>query len=298
MRRETGMLEDAEQKLWLGRIARLLTLGSLLISPFEVAAEGPNLGKLSFSIGNDFTTKYYFRGIIQEDDGFITQPYGEVAVDLYEGDGAIGSVTASAGIWNSVHSEQTGDSGGGPGSWYEADLYGGVSMGLFDALETGITYVAYTSPNNAFSTVQEVDFSLSIDDSDLLGPLALGPSATLAVETDNTAFGTDKGIYMEFGAEPGLVAMEHDSYPVRLSFPLTLGLGLDDYYNDGRNDDIFGYFDGGIAASVPLAFIPEGYGSWEASAAVHFLALGDNLADANSGDDFEVVGVWGLAFSY
>jgi hypothetical protein len=51
------------------------------------AAAAPNTGRLSLLLGNDFTTAYFFRGIVQERRGFITQPYAEVGLKLYEGKG-------------------------------------------------------------------------------------------------------------------------------------------------------------------------------------------------------------------
>ena len=61
------------------------------------------------------TTDYYFRGIIQETEDSIIQPYGEIGVTLYEGpSGAgLGSISASMGIWNSFHGGDTGADGSG-----------------------------------------------------------------------------------------------------------------------------------------------------------------------------------------
>jgi hypothetical protein len=42
------------------------------------ASAAPNTGKFSISGGVDITTAYFFRGILQERDGFIIQPYGEL----------------------------------------------------------------------------------------------------------------------------------------------------------------------------------------------------------------------------
>src|SRR5512145_1806963 len=73
----------------------------------------PNTGKLTFSGGNDFTTAYFFRGILQERDGFITQPYGEVGVKLHEAEeGPVRGFTLFAGLWNSIHGKQTGNVSG------------------------------------------------------------------------------------------------------------------------------------------------------------------------------------------
>ena len=50
----------------------------------EEAAEdtGP-LSRVSATIQADFSNAYFFRGILQERDGLVAQPWGEVAYSLY-----------------------------------------------------------------------------------------------------------------------------------------------------------------------------------------------------------------------
>jgi hypothetical protein len=80
---------------------------------------------------------------------------------------------------------------------------------------------------------------------------------------------------------------------------LTVGLSLSDYYEFGAgSDDTFGYFSGGVTLSVPLAFIPPEFGKWLVKAGVTFLYLGDNLKAVNDGDQTQVIGTVGLAFTY
>lgn len=277
------------------RWAALVLLGGLAASPTSALA-GPNTGKLSLLIGNDITTAYFFRGILQERDGFITQPYGEVGIKLYESEGLLSSLSLFGGVWNSIHSEQTGASAS-PDVLYETDWYGGLQA-VFGPLTTRASYVAYTSPNDAFATVQEFDLSGAYDDSPLLGAFALKPSLLLGFETENTAFGVDEGIYVELGATPGFNLNTSEKYPVNLSFPIKVGLSGDDYYEDATgNDDTFGYASGGLKFGVPLAFIPEDYGTWSATAGVTFMVLGKNTGDLNN-EDFWTIGTWGVSMTY
>jgi hypothetical protein len=51
------------------------------------AAEEPNTGRLSISAGVDSTSAYFFRGIKQETEDLILQPYGELSVKLLENAG-------------------------------------------------------------------------------------------------------------------------------------------------------------------------------------------------------------------
>ena len=160
-----------------------LAAGAALLLAAPGAFAGPNSGNVSFSMGMDFTTAYFFRGILQERDGFIWQPYGEVNVPLWVDEGGdLSKVTFFIGNWNSVQSKKTLSSGSGPGNWYESDIYTGFKFSLFDTVEFKPYYIAYTYPNGSFPTVQEFDFTASVNDSEWLGMFALYPSATLAVE--------------------------------------------------------------------------------------------------------------------
>jgi len=253
-----------------------LALASLFLCTSAVRA-GENEGKISLSAGVDFSHAYYFRGIIQTNKSFVAQPYGDVTFNLYEGENGLNSVGATLGFWNSFHSR------------------------LFDNWEAGVIYTAYISPSDSFTSTQEIAFSLSFDDSELLGAFALSPQILVAVEIQGGGADTVRplGTYFELGVEPGLTLIESENYPVSLSFPLTLGLSLGDYYQDSTgDDDTFGYFDLGVNLSMPLSFIPADYGSWEVFVKGDFLFLGDNLEAANDGDSFEAIGTIGIALSY
>jgi hypothetical protein len=273
-------------------------------APVQAAeeAKGPNRGNVSVSAGVEFPTAYFFRGILQEDRGFIAQPFLETNIKVYEAEGPLNSVSAKLGIWNSFQSQSPGTPTD-PTSWYEADLYGGLTFGLFDKLQAGVIYTAYLSPNGAFSSVQEIAFKLAYDDSKLLGAFALSPSILVAVELDGQAdvghAGHDEGVYVQLGIQPGFKLFEDAKYPISVTFPMALGLGFDDYYefNTGNNNT-FGYFDLGLVVGIPLAFIPAAYGTWEIHAGVHFLFLGDNLETVNHGDSFEAVGTFGISMTY
>src|SRR5262249_52280653 len=130
------------------------------------AADGPNTGKISLNGGFDFVTAYVFRGIMQERDGLIWQPYLTLNMNLYSVDskeydfhrhGPISNVSLSAGTWNSLQSKQTGGTDENDPVFYETDWYGGVNFGLFNKGTAGFSYVAYTSPSDAFATTQEFD---------------------------------------------------------------------------------------------------------------------------------------------
>ena len=269
-----------------------------------VALAQPNTGKASFSTGLDFSHAYFFRGIIQETDGFIAQPYGEIAFDLFEDTEGLNTASLALGFWNSLHSGPSGSDGPSLNTtaWYEMDFYAGLSLGLVGQWGVDVVYTQYMSPNDTFSTVKEIALSLAFDDSERMGDLALAPYVMLAIEASGNAAGIDSGVYVELGVEPGLTL---EDSPLSLTFPVTLGLSLSDYYQNvdplvgmvGDND-AFGYFDLGLLGSVPISGVSESYGSWEVSGGVHLLFLGDSLEALNAGDQFQAIGSFGLSIGY
>ncbi len=276
---------------------------ALVVAAAPAGAESPNKGRLSLSVGSDFTTAYFFRGILQERDGFIWQPYGELGFNLYTADEAsadpVRTFSLFAGSWNSIHSEKTLASGSGPGNWYESDFYAGLKANWFGNTETKAFYIAYMYPNGSFNTVQEIDFQVSLNDAEWLDKWALNPYVLFGGEFDNTALGTDKGVYTEIGLRPSFVVIDDENYPVSLALPMKVGLSMSDYYEDvNGNSDTFGFFQGGPVVSIPLAFIPAEYGSWAASAGVALYAFGNNLKQYNDNDTPWVVGTTSITFSY
>ena len=181
----------------VGRGARLRPDDAGADAPAAAAAEakpaeeakGPNTGRVSISAGVDWTTAYFFRGIKQETEDLILQPYGEVSFKLVENAGALTSLSLTPGIWNSIHTGPTSESpiASDPKAWYELDGYVRLSAVLWEDLTTYALYTAYTSPSGAFGTVQEIAFGVGYNDAKLLGPFALNPSFLVAFELDGQA---------------------------------------------------------------------------------------------------------------
>jgi hypothetical protein len=250
--------------------------------------------RVTTTAGFDFASAYMFRGIYQEDRGVIIPPFVDVGVQLYHGDGALSSITANGGIWNSLHSGPSGNDGRGS-PWYEADYYGAVTFTM-GRWKPGALFTSYTSPNDAFRSVHEIAAVLAYDDSGSRFPLS--PKATLAFELKGQADGgANKGTYLELSARPTVKLIDAQRYPVSLAIPLKLGLSVRDYYEGPSLNEHFGYFDTGLIASVPLAFMPAG-SSWEVHGGVDFLWLGDNLRLLNRTDSTKPVGILGLSVTY
>ena len=281
----------------------------------------PNVGKITFSGGVDFTNAYFFRGLLQEDQGLIAQPWAEATFDLYDGEGVLNDLTFTMGIWNSIHDNNTNETllvtddgdlflfhDDTLDVWYESDLYVTVSAGIAENWGLGFTYVVYTSPASTFTTIHEIMVTLTYDDSlfweergyKAPGFSGLQPTITFGFELDGAADGQSKGIYFEFQVEPSFTSfIEFGGSPVSFSIPVTVGISLDDYYEDVQGEDhTFGFFDVGIVGAWPISFIPLDYGTWQLAAGGHFLFMADTTHEINNGDDFEVIGTISISLGY
>ena len=270
-----------------GRIARVLLAVVAALALTVGTASAQNEGRVSVGAGIDFSSSYYFRGIVQETGGFIAQPYLEAGLSLFEGEN--GSVSLAAGTWSSLHS--VGDAGfdGAPASFYETDFYAGLGFGFANGFGADVTYTAYMSPRGSWGTVKELAIGLSHDD-------VIAPYITVAFEIDGSAAGDNEGTYLELGIEPSLPL---DDAPVGVSFPVAIGLSPSDYYDPGGVNETFGFFSVGAMLGVPISGIPAEFGSWDFTAGVQLLFFGDVLKTINGSDDgVEPIAIFGFSLGY
>ncbi len=262
---------------------------------------------ISLSAGIDFTSQFLYRGLFNEDQGFITQPYLELYVHLYKQEkGFLSSVDFLVGTWGSFHSGNPTGTGSDittdPKAWYEQDFYLGLNFTFLDRILFNTTYYIFSSPNDTFSTIQEIDFKIGFNDEGLLGEnFTLSPYIFFAFELNNSLDGRREGVYMEIGVTPSYCWQMSEKYDLTLALPMKIGFSLDNYYDFGtKDDDSFGFADFGISASIPLAFIPVRYGEWRMTAKCNFVLLDGNIATYNlpKNDDLEIIGTLGLSMSY
>jgi hypothetical protein len=245
----------------------------------------------------DVTNAYFFRGILQEREGVILQPWAELYLSVYSSeDGFLRDVTIGAGAWNSFHSERTLNRDQNQW-WYELDVYPLISLGFAGGVNLLTVYYFYTSPNDAFTTAQEANFKLSWDDREAFGAWSMQPWVNLAWETVNTAFGPQEGYGLQAGIAPTLYAAEDESFT--LTAPAEVGLSLEDYYegSNGENHG-FGYANVGLAASIPLTFVPESAGAWSLGLSGKYYFFGHILENANRGRGSYPVGMASLSVEF
>jgi hypothetical protein len=265
--------------------------------PEEAEAEE---SRFSGIIQADFTNAYFFRGIMQERDSFIAEPWGELYYSVFQRDeGFIRDITIGAGVWASFHTEETGATQN-PKSLYETDWYPLISVEFPHGFSLTTIYYFYTSPNDAFEHVEELNFKLAWDDSECLKCWSLQPWINLAVETHKTSFGVNKGEGIQFGIEPTLFTIPIDRYPVTVTAPVEVGFAIDDYYERETtgHESPWGYALYGLKASVPLSFMPEAAGSWTFSMAGKGISLSHTLANANLGRDWSPIGTASIAVEF
>ena len=257
--------------------------------------EPVNQGRLSFSLGTDIPSAYFFRGYVQENQGFIIQPWAELGVMILDGTDNSPGVSLTFGNWNSFHSEKTGATEPSHRSWYESDFYAGIALD-WDAFSLGLSHTVYTYPNSAINTVQEIGLTAGYSPPEdsicqkVLGDISFG----LHFEVDNSNVSMSEAIYMELGFGPSFDIFDGKA---TLSIPVALGFSVDDYYIDGSgSDDFLGYASLGADVAIPLW--SGAYGEWTLNAGANLLFLGSAAEAANGGDDVEVVVYTGLSLSY
>ncbi len=80
------------------KIGMLITIVAIAFM-LPVQAGAAEKSPLSFDAGIDFTTAYFFRGILQQDEGFIAQPYANAYYQIND------SLKIWTGVWNSFHGQ-------------------------------------------------------------------------------------------------------------------------------------------------------------------------------------------------
>jgi len=260
--------------------------------------------------GVTFTSEYLSRGIVQADQtkGVIAQPYLDLYIKLYSGTGFISSVSAQLSFWSDVGSNHvTASPTATARDWYEFDWDPGISMVFAKSFTLTVQYFEFDSPASVFNSARSIDANLAYDDTSIWantplgsGNFAIHPHFTvlweLGGETGNglspgaaglvSANANGKGgwtgghgWYYELGIAPSYTFLPKATYPITLAIPFTLGLGDSGGFYLNNN---FGYFSVGPAISVPLAFIPSGFGSWTVTAAYTYYYEGTTVREADA----------------
>jgi hypothetical protein len=255
-------------------------VGLFVAAPAPAAAQTP----VTVTAGIDIPSLYYFRGFRQETSPKLTVwPWIDVGASLVsEGEGSVTSATLNVGLWNSLHTGSNKDDF--DGAFYESDIYATLGLG-FEQFALGVTYTGYTYPAPDFDAIHEILFKVSV-------PHMLAPYGLIAYEFIDCD-GCDKGTYAEIGIGPSWPLSEAEG-AATLTVPVKIGLGLNDYYDDGAS---FGFFSvGGTVAKAINEMVSVKGGA-------EVLMLGEGAEGFNVNDQgetskagFVVFGGLGFAF--
>ncbi|WP_372368493.1 hypothetical protein [Candidatus Uabimicrobium sp. HlEnr_7] len=302
----------------------LILMLSTFICAEEVSSEIVyNQGDISVDAGVDYVTKYFFRGILVEDDGYIIQPYAQINFHVVSGCDV--EVTLFGGVWASIHGEDiTNQVANDPEGLNELRLIGGMALDLYDLLTVTTRYTVYTFPNDSDAGINqdrvddrhEISVEVRINDGAILGGnFSINPWMLFAYELQdgnpNADNEGDESAFILTGIEPTIAIEIAEGSNLLLSLPVTVGFGANNnaYVDDENDGETFGYVSVGAKAVVPLTFIPKRFGDWNVSAGVDVYFLGNAAEDKNlegdnnnngegEGEEFDIVGTFGLNINY
>ncbi len=242
----------------------------------KTVIEKPKAPFITGDLGVAVVSEYVSRGVVNENQGAIVQPYLDLYFNMYEGSGFLNKIQLNLGLWSSIHSNRTGATATTTlGSWYEFDWMPGISFTFAKDFTFTFTYLDFDFVSGG-GRAGNLNFSLGYDDSKLLGAWAVHPHVTVLKSVIGNPVGVpgaNQGWYYEVGIAPS-----HTFGPVTLTVPLTVGLGDNKFYG-GKT---FGYFSAGATAAIPLSFIPETYGKWTLTSGATYYNQSSTAAAASA----------------
>jgi hypothetical protein len=241
--------------------------------------------------------------MIVHDQGLTFQPLALTLVNLYHGDTVVNDLTLVGGAWNDFGTAGVSKQPpfGSPGKtiWTEIDPIAGVSVGFAKNFKLDVTYSAFAEQILSIGTSQNLEVKLNFDDSEYLKAFALHPYFSFWNELQGKATDADVPASIGFpGGQPGAAHPKPGpSYyfevgitpaytfknGVKLEAPCRVTLPNERFYGDYfANSSVVGLWEIGLKGSVPLNFMPAGYGHWGFHAGVRYMNfVDDNLFKLN-----------------
>jgi hypothetical protein len=280
-----------------GVVAGLLML--MFATHADEAAAPPPPSKVNFLLNVEFADKYVTpRGMIVQDEGLVIQPLLLGFANLYGGekDDFLNRVTLVGGFWNCFGTEglPSSDSGGTDTTgWYEIDPIAGLSFGLAKGFTLDVTYTAFNMEVFNIPFSQHLETKLSFDDSPYLKAFALHPYVIWWNELDakavaNTDPVPNESYYFDIGIAPSFTCKD---IGLKLEAPCRVLMADDEFYGTGAGDaSTVGLYELGVKGTVPIKFMPPGYGSWSFHAGVKYMDFVDDnlIATQNESDTWQV----------
>lgn len=271
---------------------QLLSLVSAALIPTGLLAQEAAAPSRFHAVSNfEFADKYLTpRGMVVHDNGLTFQWLALGLFNLYKGDGVINDVTLVGGVWTDFASEGVSINapfGSEPKTTFvEIDPIAGVSVSFAKQFKLDITYTAFAMQVLSIGMNQHLETKLSFDDTPYLKAFALHPYLLFWQELNGKAtaarvpyavflnqFGPDSSHYFELGVTPGYT---FGKTGIRVETPFRVTLPDPDFYGEyyGSGSTI-GLYEVGVKATIPLKFVPPGFGFWNFHAGFRHMEFED-----------------------
>jgi hypothetical protein len=258
---------------------------------------------VDFDFANEYVTP---RGMIIRDQGLTIQPLFLGFVNVYKSDSFINSITLIPGVWNDLGSHAV--SVNAPYNsqpttpWTEIDPIAGLEIGFARNLTLDVTYTAFVEQILDIGTSQHLDSKLSFDDSPYLNLKGFGfhpylefwqelqgkaTDADVPYEVDPLGKHLGKGpgssYYFETGIDP-TYTFKNILGGLKLEAPMDVQLPSSRFYGEYYSSaSTVSLFDVGLKGTIPLNFMPQGYGHWSFHAGFKYMYIvDDNLYNLNT----------------
>jgi hypothetical protein len=242
------------------------------------APDAPSRVNALFDLG---ISSHYLtpRGMDVVRQGVVFQPMVLTFFNVYKSDSFLNSATVVAGMWNcfATSKQPSSDSNGAKKTgWIETDPIAGLSFGLAKNFTLSVTYTAFSMQIDNIPFSQHLETKLVFNDSDYLKDFALHPYVIYWQElsgkaVSNTDPNPSTSFYFDVGVAPSYTFEK--CYGLKFEAPCRILMADSNFYGTGAGGTTFvSLYEFGVKASMPLKFMPEGYGHW--SAAVGFKRQG------------------------
>jgi hypothetical protein len=270
----------------------------LAFAPTMACAQSVSLhGFADVSFKNDYVTP---RGLVVTAQGSTIQALDGLVLDFPQSGNTITDASLVVGAWgdfnpgySKLHNSE---------SFNEFDWFVGGNIKVGKNLKLGAQYVEFISPQGAYKTEHNLEFSAAYDDSSYFKGFSFQPYVKLfyAMSGGSTvAVGQAGNTFdVEIGAVPNLAIK---GTPVTLSAPTWVTVGPESFWGAGGGNA--GVFSTGLKASVALP-TPPSAGHWSVYAGYQYyhlindrLVLAEYLLNAKADRDVSLFQVGlGLGF--
>jgi hypothetical protein len=284
-------------KYLLGTLAAAMPLATATARADDAPAPSNVHALVDVEFANEYVTP---RGMIVRDQGLTVQPLFLGLITVYKGDSFIDNVTLIPGVWNdlgtksiSVHAPYNSQP---TTPWTEVDPIAGVEVGFAKHFTLDVTYTAFAEQILDIGTSQHLDTKLSFDDSSYFHGFGIHPYVEFwkelsgkATDADvpyevfgNKGAGPGPSYYFQVGIDPTYTFEKLDH--LKLELPVDVMLPNSNFYGEYYSSaSVVGLVAVGLKGTVPLDFMPKGYGHWSFHAGFKYMNfVDDNLYNLNT----------------